>query len=112
MISLSPTQLSQHSPQPLLIDVRSALEYKTGHAPDAKNISLPRILLGLGWGWGWILPKWFHQIDKTQAIAVICLTAHRSPIAAHHLIQAGFTCIYNVTGGMREWQRVGLPMAR
>ena len=48
VVDLSPTELTHLPDSPLLIDVRSSLEYSTGHAPNARNLSLPRILLGLG----------------------------------------------------------------
>jgi rhodanese-related sulfurtransferase len=41
-------------------------------------------------------------------VAVICLTAHRSPIAAQQLVKSGFTRVYNITGGMVEWRHLGL----
>jgi rhodanese-related sulfurtransferase len=107
VVDLSPTELTHLPDSPLLIDVRSSLEYSTGHAPNARNLSLPRILLGLGIS-RWFLPRWFQELSKDQAIAVICLTAHRSPIAARQLLKAGFTSVYNISGGMVEWRRLGL----
>lgn len=107
IMDLSPTELAQLPNPPLLIDVRSSLEYFTGHAPNARNLSLPRILMGLSLT-QWFLPRWFRELSKEQPIAVICLTAHRSPIAAKKLADAGFTTIYNITGGMMEWRRSGL----
>ncbi|MBF2076557.1 MAG: rhodanese-like domain-containing protein [Synechococcales cyanobacterium C42_A2020_086] len=107
VIDLSPTEFSQLPNPPLLIDVRSSLEYFTGHAPNARNLSLPRILMGLSLT-QWFLPRWFRELSKEQPIAVICLTAHRSSIAAKKLADAGFTTVYNITGGMMEWRRSGL----
>jgi rhodanese-related sulfurtransferase len=107
VFNLSPAEFTQLPEPPLLIDVRSALEFRAGHAPTARNLSLPRILLGLG-GWRWILPKWFRQLSHDQPVAVVCLTAHRSPIAAKQLLKDGFTTVYNITGGMMEWRRQGL----
>ncbi len=107
VVNLSPTELTQRPDSPLLIDVHSSLEYATGHAPNARNLSLPRILLGFGISQRF-LPQWFQELPKDQAIAVICLTAHRSPIAAKQLLKAGFTRVYNITGGMVEWHRLGL----
>jgi len=107
VVDLSPTELTHLPDSPLLIDVRSSLEYVTGHAPNARNLSLPRILLGLGIS-RWFLPRWFQELSKDQSIAVICLTAHRSPIAARQLLKAGFTSVYNISGGMVEWRRLGL----
>ncbi|MBE9109221.1 rhodanese-like domain-containing protein [Nodosilinea sp. LEGE 07298] len=110
VVNLSPTELVQLPNTPLLIDVRSGLEYRTGHAPGARNLSLPRLLLGLGIA-RWVLPPWFRDLPPDQPIAVVCLTAHRSPIAAQQLVKLGFTAIYNVTGGMVEWRRLGLAIA-
>ncbi len=107
VVNLSPTDLAQAANAPVIIDVRSELEYLTGHASGARNLSLPRILLGLGVS-RWFLPQWFRELSPDQPIAVICLTAHRSPIAAKQLTKAGFTTVYNITGGMIEWRRLGL----
>jgi rhodanese-related sulfurtransferase len=107
VVDLSPTDLAQAPNAPLLIDVRSGLEYLTGHAPGAQNLSLPRLLLGLGI-WRGFLPQWFRALPHEQPIAVVCLTAHRSPIAAQQLVKSGFTMVYNITGGMVEWRRLGL----
>ncbi len=46
VVNLSPLEFTKLSQPPLLIDVRSQLEYATGHAPGALNLSLPRILMG------------------------------------------------------------------
>jgi len=110
VVDLSPTDLAQTPNAPLLIDVRSRLEYFTGHAPGARNLSLPRLLLGLGI-WRGFLPQWFRALPHDQPIAVVCLTAHRSPIAAKQLVKSGFTAVYNITGGMVEWRRLGLKTA-
>lgn len=107
LLDLSPTDLAQTPDAPLVIDVRSGLEYRTGHVSGARNLSLPRILLGLGVS-RWFLPQWFRELSLDQPIAVICLTAHRSPMAAKQLVKSGFTTVYNITGGMMEWRRLGL----
>ena len=111
VINISPTEFAQLPNQPLLIDVRSGFEYDMFHAPNAINLSLIRILMG---GNSWlsrrVIPKWFRELSKDDPIALICLTAHRSPIAAKQLTKAGFTKVYNITGGMREWQRLGLTI--
>ncbi|MEB3283601.1 MAG: rhodanese-like domain-containing protein [Lyngbya sp.] len=112
VINLSPAEFLDQPSLPLLIDVRSQLEYKTGHAFNARNLSLPRIIMGVGLGWGWMLPKWFRELPKDQPIAVICLTAHRSPIAANQLLKTGFTQVFNITGGMVEWKLLGLQTTK
>ncbi len=108
-IDLSPEEFAQLPKPPRLIDVRSSFEYAMFHAPNAINLSLPRILMGMFPGLrNWFLPQWFQDLSKDEPIAVICLTAHRSPIAARQLAKAGFTKIFNITGGMMQWRRLGL----
>ena len=113
VIDISPQEFLNLSPQPLLIDVRSQLEYITGHAPKAINLSLPRILMGgVSWLRNWVLPEWFRNLDKNKPIALICLTAHRSPIAAKQLTKEGFGTVYNITGGMMEWTNLKLTVVK
>ncbi len=106
---LSPEKWVQLAHPPLLIDVHSGAEYAMFHAPHAVNFSLHRLLLGRIPGlrrWTW--PAWFRDLPHDQPIALICLTAHRSPIAATQLSKAGFTQIFNITGGMMQWRQLGL----
>ncbi|NER78410.1 MAG: rhodanese-like domain-containing protein [Leptolyngbya sp. SIO1D8] len=113
VLELTPEEFVRlpHSPQ--LIDVRSGWEYTLFHAPNAINLSLPRILMGrLPMLRTWLWPNWFRALPKTEAIAIICLTAHRSPLAAQQLTQAGFTKVFNITGGMMAWQKADLPICR
>lgn len=107
--NLSPKKWVQLTHPPLLIDVRSGSEYAMFHAPKAVNLSLQRLLLGRVPGlkrWAW--PQWFQDLPKDEPVALICLTAHRSPIAASQLAKAGFTQILNITGGMMQWRQLGL----
>lgn len=113
VIDLSPQEFTLLPNPPQLIDVRSKFEYRMFHAPDAVNLSLPRILMGSNsWMGRYILPQWFKELPKDEPIALICLTAHRSPMAAEKLVKAGFSKVYNVTGGMMEWQKLGLPTSK
>lgn len=101
MESISYAQFQQLNPQPLLLDVRSQVEYNLRHFPEAQNISLPRLFLGqISWLRPFVLPQWLREKPREQAIAVVCLTAHRSPIAIQQLEKMGFTKLFNIAGGM------------
>jgi rhodanese-related sulfurtransferase len=103
-IPLSPEEYLKLSNPPLLIDVRSHVEFSLSHAPNAINLSLPRILLGrISWLRPWVWPQWFQNLPKNDPVAVVCLTSHRSPIAAQQLLNLGFQQVYNITGGMMKW---------
>lgn len=111
--NLSPEELRKMANPPRLIDVRSNLEYRLFHAPEATNLSLPRILMGVNSFLSrWVIPQWFRELPKNEPIALICLSAHRSPMAAKKLQEAGFTQVYNITGGMMAWKELGLPISK
>ncbi|MFM2061711.1 MAG: hypothetical protein RLZZ507_1381 [Cyanobacteriota bacterium] len=107
--NISPTEFANLPENPLLIDVRSKFEYGMFHAPGAINLSLPRLLIGMIPGLNrWLYPQWFRNLSKDKPIFLICLTSHRSPIAAEYLVKAGFTKVFNISGGMMEWRKLGL----
>jgi rhodanese-related sulfurtransferase len=110
LTQLSPNEFMQLPHPPRLIDVRSQVEYRMFHAPTAINLSLPRIMLGRLPGLRWLLPDWFRSLPKDEAIAVVCLTSHRSPIVAEQLVKDGFHHVINISGGMMDWKKAGLPM--
>lgn len=83
----------------MLIDVRESSEYRGGHAPGAKLISLGS------------LESKFHEIPKEREILVVCQSGMRSAQAAGILARAGYK-VTNVSGGMTNWQRSGLRVIR
>ena len=85
----------------VLVDVREPGEWRRGHVPGACHIPLAT------------LPGAIDALARHgKPIAFICGSGHRSRIAcatarSHHLEAA-----LNVGGGMRAWQRAGLPTTR
>ncbi len=96
-ISLTPAQLKAQQNQLLVVDVRGRLEYWMGHIPGAQQINQNRIL---------------KSIPKDKAIAVTCLSGHRSAIAAQWLVSQGYRQVYNLQGGLLAWQSAGYPIQR
>jgi rhodanese-related sulfurtransferase len=85
--------------------------YNSGHAPNAQNLSLQRLMLSqLPFMRKVMLPQWFRELPKDKPVAVVCLTAHRSPIAAKRLTQLGFQKVMNIAGGMMEWRSRNLDI--
>jgi rhodanese-related sulfurtransferase len=81
-----------------LIDVRSAEEYQhDGHIVGAKLIPLPALAQRLG------------EIDRAQAVVLICRSGNRSQVAADLLAGQGFSTVSNLQGGMSAWRRAGYP---
>jgi rhodanese-related sulfurtransferase len=82
-----------------LVDVRTRLEFSNGHIAGAVNVpiqSLRRELPGL-------------RLDPSRPVITICKTAHRSIPATQLLIAQGFDAS-QLTEGMDEWRREGLPV--
>jgi len=79
-----------------LVDVRRAGEYAGGHAVRARNIPLDK------------LSKDFEKLDPTAPTYVICQGGYRSSAGTSLLERAGFSKIYNVTGGTAAWLNEGL----
>jgi rhodanese-related sulfurtransferase len=98
---IAPASLSsalQAPRPPLLLDVRTALEFSAGHiegAVSAPITSLAGRLPQLG-------------LDPSRPVVAICLTAHRS-IPAVRLLRAQGLEASQLAGGMLAWRAAGLP---
>ena len=82
-----------------LIDVREPNEFRTGHAPGAKNISVSVLGSKLG------------LVPIEREILVICQSGMRSSQAAGLLAKNGYN-VKNVAGGMAGWRRAGLKVSK
>lgn len=96
-VLLTSAQLKARQNQLLIIDVRGWLEYWMGHIPGAQRLSQSRIL---------------KTIPQDRAIAVTCLSGHRSAIAAQYLVSQGYRQVYNLQGGLLAWQGEGYGVHR
>ena len=73
----------------VIIDVRNSDEYNTGHIKGSVNIPVSNILS--------------VDYDKDTIIIVYCASGMRSATAAEKLIEAGYTNVYNLDGGLINW---------
>lgn len=78
------------------IDVRTTGEFAGGHAEKSVNMPLDRLSGMLG------------KLDKEKPVYVICQSGMRSMRGASMLEAAGFTEVYNVSGGTSAWISAGL----
>lgn len=84
-----------------LIDVRTPAEFAAGHIVRAKNIPLNDILAN----------KLPDSITKDSPIYVYCRSGSRSHQAAKHLIEAGYTNVYDL-GSMQDVAQLGLSVEK
>lgn len=78
------------------IDVRRAGEYAAGHAAGAESRVLDTLASNL------------EGLDPAAPTFVICQGGYRSSAATSLMERAGFSELYNVTGGTAAWVEAGL----
>jgi hydroxyacylglutathione hydrolase len=83
---------------PVVLDVRSELEWRFGHVDGSHNVPLTR------------LPDRLSEVSR-ERVVVTCQTGYRSSIAASVLKEQGFEEIIDLVGGMTAWQGADLPTA-
>jgi rhodanese-related sulfurtransferase len=86
-------RLSAETSPPLLLDVRTPLEFNWFHLPGAHNV--PDLLMDKT-----VSPP----VAPNQEVVVICMTGHRSPFITHALKKHGLPRVYNLTWGMVGWK--------
>ena len=91
-ISAAQLQAMIDDGQPLVLaDVRTPLEFATGHIPGAVNLPLDDIV------------TWASTLNPLTRTCCICQSGGRSATAANALVAMGFTQVYNLLGGMNDW---------
>ena len=80
----------------LLVDVRTAQEFKQGHIKGAINIPLDTI------------PNNMSKLKTSDGkkLMLYCLSGARSMSAATFLDKQGIENLYNLIGGISAWSRV------
>jgi phage shock protein E len=98
MSFISPEAARQHLQQgALVIDVRSAGEFNSGHLPNAINIPLDGIET--------VLPR--RVKDKNQMLLLHCLSGMRSGMAKQKLKSLGYANVFNLGSLARARKIVG-----
>ena len=82
----------------VVLDVRDATEWASGHVPGAVNRPVGEIAQDIE-----------APVPAADRVAVVCGTGYRSSIAASILQARGMPNVVNVTGGMGAWEEAGLP---
>ncbi len=93
--------ITEKDPETELLDVRSALEYAEEHIARSRNIPMD------------ILKAKARELAKEKKkFVVLCRSGNRSAMAADMLIQSGLTGVKTMAGGIKRWQKEGLPVEK
>lgn len=87
-------------PGVIVLDVRTAEEYKEGHIEGALNIDVRQ---------GDFLQKAKAALPVERSVAVYCRSGRRSADASRQLAAAGYRC-FNLSGGIMAWKSAGMPV--
>jgi rhodanese-related sulfurtransferase len=87
---------------PLILDVRTAGEYATGHIPTALHIPHTQI------------SRHMNELEKYRdaEIVVYCTRGPRAYGAEAVLREAGFSRVRHLQGDITRWRRDGRPIER
>ena len=80
-----------------VLDVRTPEEWNEFHAPNSTLIPLDQ------------LPSRLNELPKDREIVVVCRSGNRSQQGRDILLNAGFTQVTSMQGGLTEWRAAGYP---
>ncbi len=78
-----------------LVDVRTQREFRSGHIGKAINIDFFK---------GGAFDRAFENFDRQKPVYLYCRSGNRSQRAARKLISLGFEKIYDLKGGILQWE--------
>lgn len=83
------------SGQKIILDVRTADEYQSGHIQDAILMDYYKN----------DFKQQLSKLDKNKPVFVYCASGGRSGSASDILSDMGFKQVYDLKGGMNAWKR-------
>jgi rhodanese-related sulfurtransferase len=86
----------------VIVDVREAHEFKSGHIPNARNIPMGQ------------LKDRIKELEKfkSRPILLVCQTGQRSAQICTSLTNEGFSEATGLAGGMGAWQQANMPVEK
>lgn len=96
---VAPVEFNEAINQPgvIVLDVRTPEEFSAGHLPNAININLE----------GADFAGEVSKLDKNAIVAVYCRSGNRSGVATEQMAELGFVDMYDMQGGILDWEAAG-----
>ena len=95
-------QENADNPVFFIIDVRTPEEFDGGYIEGAINIDY----------YSEDFRAHLETLDKYKAYLIYCRSGRRSAGARDVMAELGFREVYNMSGGITEWEAQGLPVVR
>ena len=84
-------------PSVIVLDVRTPEEFASGHIANAININLADSTFAAE----------VAKLDKNATVAVYCRSGNRSGVATGQMAELGFVDMYDMQGGILDWEAAG-----
>jgi len=85
---------------PVVIDVRTAEEFATGHIPGALNIPFDEVA------------ERISEVDAPNGVALYCMVGPRARKGETALLASGYVSVFHIDGGLAAWKAAGLPVEK
>jgi rhodanese-related sulfurtransferase len=92
-----------------VLDVRTPAEFDSSHIKEATLIPVSNTF-GSNLSSEMLLESRMNEVPKNKKILIYCRTGHRSTVAGKILINAGYSQVYNMAGGINSWISAGYPV--
>ncbi len=85
---------------PAIVDIRTPMEFKTGHLAGAVNLPLQT------------LDRSVVKLDRNRALLIYCNTVNRVAVSLPIFKENGFETVYILDGGYTALRESGYPLVR
>ncbi len=96
------TRLMNNHSDALILDIRTAADFKNGHINGAKNIPLSDFASSVD----------KLAADKDKPVLVYCNSGNTVTRAIKLLKKAGFVQVNNLDGGIAAWKEANMPLSK
>ncbi|MBL4712623.1 MAG: rhodanese-like domain-containing protein [Gammaproteobacteria bacterium] len=102
---LSPSmaiRLMNNDDDALILDIRTAAEYKKGHIKGAKNVPMNELSASMK----------NYSKHKDKPVLIYCNTGNTATRAIKTLKKADFEQVSNLEGGIAAWKEANMPLSQ
>jgi rhodanese-related sulfurtransferase len=94
----NPSAAADPATRPLIVDVRERNEFEQERVEGVVLLPISEFVAR------------HRSLPRDRPLLMMCAAGSRSTSATVYLLQAGWTDVRNITGGMIGWRRAGLPI--